>query len=85
MPAQTVTRHKHVQSYAYGFYVCGFAKDKGPSVCAHRTWYRRDRLEGSILKRFQEAMTPERLEIIARTVNAHVEAGVRRRELGWRV
>jgi site-specific DNA recombinase len=80
MHAQTVTRRKRGQSYAYGFYVCGFAKDKGPTICAHRIWYRRDRLEGSILKRFREAMTPERIEIIARTVNAHLEAATRERQ-----
>ena len=80
MHAQTVTRRKRGQSYAYGFYVCGFAKDKGPSVWPHRTWYRRDRLEGSILSRFRKAMTPERIETVARTVNAHLDAAVRERQ-----
>ena len=53
MHAQTVKRG---QRYAYDFYVCGFAKDKEPTV--YRTWYRRDRLEGSLLARFRKAMTP---------------------------
>jgi hypothetical protein len=61
MHAQTVTRRKREESYTYGFYVCGVAKDKGPTVCSHLTWYRRGRLEESILKRFREAMTPERM------------------------
>ena|SRR5262249_47017018 len=68
MHARTVTRRKRGQSYTYGLYVCGFAKYERPSVCRHGTWYRRDRLKASILTRFREAMTPERLEIIARTV-----------------
>jgi len=74
MVAQTATRKKGSDVYRYGWYRCGFAKAKGPAVCSHRTGYRRERLEGALLARFREAMTPERIRVLARSVNGQTEA-----------
>jgi len=43
MHGMSFTRKKHTgANYTYFWYVCGFAKDKGPDVCKHRAWYRRE-------------------------------------------
>jgi site-specific DNA recombinase len=67
-------------SYTYSWYVCGFAKDKGPDVCQHRVWYRRDWLEGSIVDRFRYAMTPPVIEAILQAVRVNVNAWAERRD-----
>jgi hypothetical protein len=73
MIAQTATRKKGIEVYRCGWYRCGFARAKGPAVCSHSTGYRRERLEGALLARFREAMTPERSRILARSVNSQIE------------
>ncbi len=73
MVAQTATRKKGNEVYRYGWYRCGFAKDKGPAVCSHGTGYRRDRLEGALLVKFREAMTSPMIEALARAINAQIE------------
>jgi site-specific DNA recombinase len=74
MTGQTVTRWKHGRAYRYGWYRCGFAAAKGPSVCGHSVGYRRDRLEAALLEKFHRAMTPPMVETLTRIVNTHVEA-----------
>ena len=73
MIAQTATRKKGTDVYRYGWYRCGFARAKGPAVCTHGTGYRRERLEGALLAKFREAMTPERIRVLARSVNSQIE------------
>src|SRR5882724_9156811 len=74
MVAQTTTRTKGTEVYRYGAYRCGFAKTKGPAVCAHRTGYRQERLEGALLAKFREAMTTPMIDALANMVNAQLEA-----------
>jgi len=74
MVAQTATRKKGDEVYRYGWYRCGGARDKGPAVCAHDTGYRRDRLEGALLAKFREGMTPAMIETLATAINAQIEA-----------
>jgi hypothetical protein len=74
MVAQTTTRKKGTEVYRYGVYRCGFAKTKGPVVCAHGTAYRQERLEGAVLAKFREAMTASMIDALARMVNARIEA-----------
>jgi site-specific DNA recombinase len=62
MRAQTATKRKAGRSYRAGWYRCAFAADKGPAVCTHRVWYRQDRLEGALIAKFREAMTPALLD-----------------------
>jgi len=49
-------------------------KTKGPAVCAHRTAYRQERLEGAVLAKFREAMTAPMIDALARMVNTQLEA-----------
>jgi DNA invertase Pin-like site-specific DNA recombinase len=74
MVAQTTTRKKGTGVYRYGVYRCGFAKTKGPAVCAHGTGYRQERLEGALLAKFREAMTAPMIDALASMVNAQLEA-----------
>jgi site-specific DNA recombinase len=74
MVAQTTTRTKGTEVYRYGAYRCGFAKTKGPAVCAHGTAYRQERLEGALLAKFREAMTAPMVNALARMVNLQLEA-----------
>jgi len=67
-------------SYTDSWYVCGFAKDKGPHVCQHRVWYRRDWLEAAIVDRFRYAMTPQVIEVIVQTVKVNVGGWAERRD-----
>jgi hypothetical protein len=78
MVAQTATRKKGGEVYRYGWYRCGFARDKGPAVCAHAVWYRRDRLEGALLAKFREALTPEMIERLTRDVNVQLATAFQR-------
>jgi Recombinase zinc beta ribbon domain len=80
MHAQTSRRRKGDSVYAYPFYVCGFAKDKGPAVCGHRAWYARDFLEDALITRLREATTPVIVEAIARAVNDQLDGAVRARD-----
>jgi site-specific DNA recombinase len=73
MVAQTATRKKGEEVDRYGWYRCGGARDKGPAICAHNTGYRRDRLEGALLAKFREAMTPAMIETLATAINAQIE------------
>ena len=73
MIAQTATRKKGTEVYRYGWYRCSFARAKGPAICSHRTGYRRERLEGALLAKFHEAMTPARIAALARMVNSQIE------------
>jgi DNA invertase Pin-like site-specific DNA recombinase len=77
MVAQTTTRKKGTDLYRYGAYRCGFAKSKGPAVCPHGTAYRQEQLEGALLAKFREAMTPPMIEALASMVNAQIEAAFR--------
>lgn len=52
----------------------GFAKTKGPAVCGHATAYRQERLEGALLAKFREAMTPRMIDALTTMVNAQLEA-----------
>lgn len=70
MHAVTFTRKKGTTTYTYRWYVCGFAKDKGPQVCQHRVWYRADWLEDAIIARFREATTPAMLQAVVEIINA---------------
>jgi hypothetical protein len=63
--------------YRAGWYRCSFAADKGPAVCGHRVWYRQDRLEGSLVAKFREAMTPPIIDALTRAVNAEVDTTAR--------
>src|SRR6266481_3948430 len=74
MVAQTTTRKKGTEVYRYGVYRCGFAKTKGPAVCTHGTGYHQERLEGTLLAKFREAMTAPMIDGLARMVNAQLEA-----------
>jgi len=74
MVAQTTTREKGTEVYRYGAYRCGFAKTKGPAVCAHGTAYRQERLEEALLAKFREAMTAPMIEALASMVNTQLEA-----------
>lgn len=80
MVAMTATRKKADRTYRYGWYRCGFARDKGPAVCAHGAWYRRERLEGALLGKFREATTPAMIAAVTRAVNDHVDAMYRQRD-----
>ncbi|MBI4571993.1 MAG: recombinase zinc beta ribbon domain-containing protein [candidate division NC10 bacterium] len=73
MIAQTATRKKGDTVYRYGWYRCGFAAHKGTSVCGHTTGYRQDRLERVVLAKFREAMSPEVVHALVRTVNEQIE------------
>jgi hypothetical protein len=68
------------RAYTYQWYVCGFAKEKGPAVCSHRIWYRRPELEGALLARFREATTPPMLDALTRAVRALVDAALQGRD-----
>ena len=74
MVAQTTTRQKGSDVYRYGVYRCGFAKTKGPAVCAHGIGYRQERLEGALLAKFREAMTAPMIGALTDMVNAQLEA-----------
>ena len=80
MTARTITRKKQGKAYRYGWYACSFAVQKGPAVCGHARWYRRERLEQALLDRFQEATTPAMAETIARLVNVRLAAAFRTRD-----
>ena len=77
MVAQTTSRKKGTALYRYGAYRCGFAKTKGPTVCPHGTVYPQEQLEGALLAKFGEAMTPHMIEALASRVNAQIEAVLR--------
>jgi site-specific DNA recombinase len=76
MIAQTATRRKGTDVYRYGWYRCGFAKNKGPAVCTHGTGHRQDRLERALLAKFREAMTPEIIDALVAEVNARIKAAL---------
>jgi site-specific DNA recombinase len=80
MIAQTATRRRRGKVYSYGWYRCGFAANKGPTVCGHRVWYRQDRLEAALVGRFREAITPARVEALAAAINARVLAAYQQRD-----
>jgi hypothetical protein len=46
-------------------------------VCGHRVWYRQDRLEGALVAKFREAMTPPIVNALALAVNDQLDAAVR--------
>jgi hypothetical protein len=77
MSAQTAKRRKGATLYTYGWYRCGFARDKGPAICTHRTWYRQARLEQALLDKFREATTPGMIASLVHAVNAQLEAAAR--------
>ena len=77
MRAQTAVKRKRGHVYRAGWYRCSFAADKGPAVCGHRVWYRQDRLEGSLVAKLQEAMTPPIIDALTLAVNAEVDAAAR--------
>jgi site-specific DNA recombinase len=79
MIAQTATRKKGEHVYRYGWYRCSFARDKGAAICAHATWYPQARLEGELLGRFRDALTPAMIEALTAMVNAGVRAAVGQR------
>jgi hypothetical protein len=83
MQAARYTRHKGARSYSYVWYACGFARAKGPDVCAHRKLYRRDWLEGAILERFRQAMTPPMIAALTRAVNLNLAAAAQHRDSRW--
>jgi hypothetical protein len=70
MTAQTATRKKGDRVYRYGWYRCGFARDKGPAICEHGAWYRRESLEGALIAKFREAMTPSIVDAITAAEDA---------------
>jgi DNA invertase Pin-like site-specific DNA recombinase len=78
MITQTATRRKGADVYRYGWYRCGFAKDKGPAVCTHRTGYRQDRLERALLDKFREAMRPEIVDAVVAEANVQIKAAFQR-------
>jgi hypothetical protein len=80
MRAQTAVKRKRGHVYRAGWYRCSFAADKGPAVCGHRVWYRQDRLEGSLVAKFREAMTPPIIDALTLAVNAEVDAAARMHE-----
>jgi site-specific DNA recombinase len=73
MSAQTAKRRRRGNVYAYGWYRCGFARDKGPTVCTHRTWYRQTRLEEALIAKYREAMTPAMVTTLVNLVNDELE------------
>lgn len=77
MIAQRTTRRKGGRIYPYGYYRCSFAAHKGPTVCAHGTWYRQTPLEGILLERFRAATSPPLLDALTVAVTRRVEAAVR--------
>ena len=77
MRAQTAVKRKRGHVYRAGWYRCSFAADKGPTVCGHRVWYRQDRLEGALIAKFREAMTPPIIDELTQAVNARVDAADR--------
>ena len=77
MRAQTAVKRKRGHVYRAGWYRCSFAADKGPAVCGHRTWYRQDRLEGALVAKFREAMSPPIIDALTQAVNAEVDAFTR--------
>jgi Recombinase zinc beta ribbon domain len=77
MRAQTAVKRKRDRVYRAGWYRCSFAADKGPTVCGHRVWYRQDRLEGALLAKFREAMTPPIINALTQAVNAELGAASR--------
>jgi site-specific DNA recombinase len=76
MHAVTFTRRKGDRAYERKWYVCGFAKDKGPAVCRHRVYYPREWLEGAIAEKFRQAMTPAVVDALVCAVNATVASRV---------
>jgi site-specific DNA recombinase len=77
MRAQTAVRRKGNRVHRAGWYRCSFSADKGPTVCAHRVWYRQGRLEGVLIGKFREAMTPPIVDALTRSVNAYLDAAER--------
>ena len=67
MRAQTAVRRKGNRVHRAGWYRCSFSADKGPAVCAHRVWYRQGRLEGLLIGKFREAMTPPIVDALTRS------------------
>lgn len=60
MRAQPAVKRNRGNVYRAGWYRCPFAADKGPAVCGHPVWYRQDRLEGALIEKSREAMSPPR-------------------------
>jgi DNA invertase Pin-like site-specific DNA recombinase len=77
MSAQTAKRRKAGKVYVYGWYRCGFARDKGPSVCTHRTWYPQAPLERALIAKFREATTPAMVSTLVQMVNAELDRAQR--------
>ena len=63
--------------YRAAWYRCSFSADKGPAVCGHRVWYRQDRLEGTLVAKFREAMTGPVVDALTRSVNVHLDVAER--------
>jgi site-specific DNA recombinase len=80
MGAQTATRRKGAERYKYDWYRCSFARDKGRAICTHGTWYRRSTLEGALVARYREAMTPGMIEVVTRLINEHLDEVFRGRD-----
>jgi hypothetical protein len=80
MSAQTAKRRKGGKIYTYGWYRCGFARDKGPSVCTHRTWYQQIPLERALIAKFREATTPAMVTRLVQMVNAELDRAHREAE-----
>jgi hypothetical protein len=74
MRGQTMVRRNRATVYRAGWCRCGFAADKGPTVCGHRVWYRQDRLEGALVAKSREAMTQPIVDALARAVNNQLDA-----------
>jgi site-specific DNA recombinase len=72
MVAQTATRRRNGRIHRYGWYLCGFARNKGPAVCGHRISYRQDRLESALINQFREAMTPAMTHSLCAAVNTRL-------------
>jgi len=68
-----MVRRKGGHVYRAAWYRCSFSADKGPAVCGHRVWYRQDRLEGTLVAKFREAMTGPVVDALTRSVNAHLD------------
>ena len=77
MRAQTMVRRKGGHVYRAVWYRCSFSADKGPAVCGHRVWYRQDRLEGTLVAKFREAMTGPVVDALTRSVNVHLDVAER--------
>ena len=43
---------------SHGLVSVWLRRRQGPGVCGQRVWYRQDRLEGALVAKFREAMTP---------------------------